>query len=120
MDALDGVNLFVQEAVVNLSPPSVEVHRIRVVKYAVAMLHAFFVGLTGRMKSKSDWREMVQRGLLTKLEAEQLQNYPSHNIEAVIVISTWAMQIVDRALEDDAFWGKRSMRIAHTHNRLQA
>merc|ERR1740130_149949 len=62
---------------------------------------------------------MVQRGLLTALEAEQLQNYPAQSIETVLVLSTWAMQTVDRGLEDDAFWGPRSMRIAHTHNRLQ-
>lgn len=120
MEALDGTIFFVQEVVISMAPPSVEAHRIRAVKYACAMLHIFFVGLTGRMKNKADWREIVQRGLLTKLEAEQLQHYPSQSIETVLVVSTWAMQIIDKGLEDDAFWHSRSMRIAHTHNRMQA
>merc|ERR1719162_2843543 len=71
------------------------------------------------MKTKTEWREVVRRGLLSKLEAEQLQSYPSHSIEAVLVLATWTMQIIDKALEDDVFWDFRSMRIAHTHNRLQ-
>jgi len=119
MDALDGAIFFVQELVVSMSDPSVENHRVKAVKYVIAILHIFFVGLTGRMKTKSDWREIVNRGLLTKLEAEQLQQYPSQSIETVLVVSTWAMQIIDKGLEDDAFWTPRSMRIAHTHNRMQ-
>jgi predicted membrane chloride channel (bestrophin family) len=119
MDVMDGINFFVQELVISMSPPSVENHRVRAVKYTLALLHIFFVGLTGRMKKKSDWKLLVQRGLLTRLEAEQLQNYPSQSIETVLVLSTWAMQIIDKGLEDDAFWTRRSMRIAHTHNRLQ-
>lgn len=119
MEVLDGTCFFVQEIIISMSPPSVERHRVRAVKYILAMLHIFFIGLTGRMKKKADWRELVQRGLLTALEAEQLQNYPAQSIETVLVLSTWAMQTVDRGLEDDAFWGARSMRIAHTHNRLQ-
>lgn len=120
MEALDGAIFFVQEIVVSLSPASAEKTRVRSVKYILAMLHIFFVGLTGHMKSKNDWKEIVDRGLLTKLEAEQLQKYPAMSIETILVISTWTMQIVDRALEHDAFWTKRSMRIAHTHNRMTA
>jgi len=119
MEVLDGTCFFVQEIVISMSPPSVEKHRIRAVKYVLAMLHIFFVGITGRMKKKSDWAEIVKRGLLTAVEAEQLERYPSQSIETVLVIGTWAMQIVDKGLEDDAFWHSRSMRIAHTHNRLQ-
>lgn len=117
-DVLDGSIFFVQELVVALSPPRAEQHRIRAVKYIVAIQHLFFVGLTGGMKSKKDWREIVNRGLLTKLEAEQLQIYPSQSIETVLVVATWTMQIIDKALEDDAFWTERSMRVAHTHNRM--
>lgn len=120
MEALDGTLFFVQELVVSMSSPRVEQHRIRAVKYVIAMMHIFFVGITGGMKSKNEWREIVKRGLLSKLEAEQLQSYPTHCIETVLVLSTWAMQIIDKALEDDVFWDFRSMRIAHTHNRLQA
>merc|ERR1719375_399654 len=120
MEVLDGSLFFVQEIVVSMSSPRVEHHRIRAVKYVLAMMHVFFVGITGGMKSKSEWREVVRRGLLTKLEAEQLQYYPSHCIETVLVLSTWTMQIIDKALEDDVFWDFRSMRIAHTHNRLQS
>jgi len=120
MDVLDGTLFFVQELVVSMASPRVEHHRIRAVKYVLAMMHIFFVGITGGMKSKSEWREIVKRGLLSKLEADQLQAYPSHCIETVLVLATWAMQIVDKALEDDVFWDFRSMRIAHTHNRLQA
>jgi len=119
MDVLDGTLFFVQELVVSLSSPRVENHRVRAVKYVLAMMHLFFVGLTGGMKAKTEWREVERRGLLTKLEAEQLQYYPSHSIETVLVLATWTMQIIDRALEDDVFWDFRSMRIAHTHNRLQ-
>jgi len=120
MDVIDGTLFFVQELVVSMSSPRVEHHRIKAVKYVLAMLHIFFVGLTGGMKSKVEWREITKRGLLSKLEAEQLQSYPTHNIETVLVLAIWAMQIIDRALEDDIFWDFRSMRIAHTHNRLQA
>jgi len=119
MEVLDHTTFFVQEIVVSLSPASVELHRIRAVKYIIAMLHIFFVGATGRMKSKADWKQLVDRGLLTMLEAEQLQHYPSQSVETVLVLATWAMQIVDKALQDDAFWHARSQRIAHTHNRLQ-
>jgi len=119
MEVLDGTLFFVQEVIVSLSSPRVERHRVRAVKYVLAMMHIFFVGITGGMKTKTEWREVVRRGLLSKLEAEQLQCYPSHCVEAVLVLATWTMQIIDKALEDDAFWDFRSMRIAHTHNRLQ-
>lgn len=119
MQVLDGTLFFVQELVVSMASPRVENHRIRAVKYVIAMLHIFFLGVAGGMKTKADWREIVKRGLLTKLEAEQLQASPAYSIETVLVLATWSMQIVDKALEDDVFWEGRSMRIAHTHNRLQ-
>lgn len=119
MKVLDGTLFFVQELVVSMASPKVENHRIRSVKYVICMLHIFFLGIAGGMKTKQDWREIVKRGLLTKAEAEQLQLYPARSIEQVLVLAAWAMQIVDKALEDDVFWEGRSMRIAHTHNRLQ-
>jgi hypothetical protein len=83
------------------------------------MVHIFFMAVCGGMRTRGEWRELVQRGLLSRPEADQLRVYPVRSIETVLVLATWAMQIVDKALEDDAFWEFRSMRIAHTHNRLQ-
>mmetsp|Transcript_138209 Transcript_138209/g.243912 ORF Transcript_138209/g.243912 Transcript_138209/m.243912 type:complete len:565 (+) Transcript_138209:87-1781(+) len=120
MDVLDGVIFMILELNVSMCYPEVENHRIGAAKYTIALMHIFFVGVAGGMNSKADWREIVRRGLLSKTEAEQLAAYPARSMERVLLLASWAMQVVDIGLSNDAFFTERSMRIAHTHNRLEA
>jgi len=118
MDVCSGILFFMHELVVSLPYPATRRHRVAAAKYALALHYIFFMGVGGGMRKKSDWLEVVNRGLLTKLEAEKLSAYPARSIEVVLVIGSWAMQIVDKALDNEACWTTRSMRIAHAHNRM--
>lgn len=119
MDVIDGLIFFVMELNVSFCSPSVLHHRILATKYILALTHIFFIGITGGMSSRADWNEIMRRGLLSEKEAKQLARYPARSMERVLLLSTWTMQVCDIALQDDHFWGDRSMRIAHTHNRLE-
>merc|ERR1719171_2195906 len=95
-----------------------ELHRISATKYMLATMYVFFMSVTGGSLSRNEWREIVKKGLLTRAEAEQLANYPGGQVQVPLVLTSWAMQIIDMGLRDECLWGTRSMRIAHTHNRL--
>lgn len=118
MDAVDGMLNFVHELVVSLEHAELQRHRTCATKYVLAILYVFFMGVTGGALAKAEWREIVKKGLLTKDEADQLANYPARSTEASMVLASWVMQIVDQGLTHDKCWGERSLRVAHTHNRL--
>lgn len=120
MEVVDNVLFFVQELVVSLPHPELEKHRVAATKYALAMTYVFFFSTTGGALSKPAWREIVRKGLLTKAEAEKLSDFPGRAHEAILVLSCWAMQILDQALQHDLMWQERSMRTAHTHNRANS
>jgi len=117
---IDGIMLFMHEVVVSIPYAELEKHRITAVKYVLAMTYVYFIGTVKGTLTKSDWEEIVARGLLTNHEAELLQVFPAKSTESILVLSAWAMQIVDLALSHPMMWGPRSMRIGHTHNRAKA
>eukprot|EP00747_Dinoflagellata_sp_TGD_P181409 gnl/TRDRNA2_/TRDRNA2_35231_c0_seq1.p1 gnl/TRDRNA2_/TRDRNA2_35231_c0~~gnl/TRDRNA2_/TRDRNA2_35231_c0_seq1.p1 ORF type:complete len:726 (+),score=145.03 gnl/TRDRNA2_/TRDRNA2_35231_c0_seq1:185-2362(+) len=120
MLSIDSALLFTQELVVAFPHPELDEHKLQAVKYVMAMVWIYFMGTTGGKLQKAEWKEVTRKGLLTKAEAEQLREFPHKQSESILILGSWAMQVVDTALAHDCMWRERSMRIAHTHNRLNA
>jgi len=116
MKIMDGAIFFVYEMTVSLGHTQLESHRVQATKYILATIYTFFMGITGGELTPKEWHECERKGLLTKAETEALAEYPGHSY--TLVLSTWTMQVIDDALENDCVWTKRSQRIAHLHNRL--
>jgi len=116
MNLMDGVLLFVYEMTVSFNYDELRPHRTLAVKYILATMYTFFMTLTGGELTPDEWEEVLRKGLLTKPERDSLAYYPG--IHLTLVLTNWAMQVVDQALDKDCLWTKRSERIAHVHNRL--
>jgi len=116
MNIVDGCLLFVHEMTISLNEPELVWHRNLATKYILATVYIFFMTLTGGKLSPKEWTELARKGLLTKPETEALAAYPAG--EVTLVLTVWAMIVVDDALEHDVCWQPHSQRIAHLHNRL--
>jgi hypothetical protein len=62
-----------------------------------------------------EWTELRRKGLLTKEEVQMLEGYPGR---VTLTLTSWAMQVVLKALDADVFWEDQKPHIAHVHNRL--
>lgn len=121
MNVLEALFFFVHEMVVSMSNPKLEHHRILTMKYMLACTHVFFMGTTGSFGRTSQWKELVSRGLLTRVEATQLAMLAGGFHEGVLVLAAWSMQVIDMALhEQEAFKEDKNkiLGVAYIHNRL--
>lgn len=116
MELMDSLLLFVQEMTISLHHPELQRHRVLAMKYLLASVYLFFMGITGGSIQGKEWSEVVRKGLLTKPEAQMLRSYPGGRVQ--LVLTSWAMQVVTDALTQDCMWKPKSQRIAHIHNRL--
>eukprot|EP00403_Amphidinium_massartii_P025846 CAMPEP_0178395436 /NCGR_PEP_ID=MMETSP0689_2-20121128/13218_1 /TAXON_ID=160604 /ORGANISM="Amphidinium massartii, Strain CS-259" /LENGTH=658 /DNA_ID=CAMNT_0020016091 /DNA_START=71 /DNA_END=2047 /DNA_ORIENTATION=+ len=99
MDILDTVQVFTAEVVVLLSGNDLHHHRCTAVKYMLAAMYVFFMGLTGGHVSKAEWREITRKGLLTKHEIDILLGYPAAgHIESILILTNWAMKAVENGM----------------------
>lgn len=116
MDILQGVQVFTFELTVSFTDPELWNHRLQAIKYMIAAVYLFFMGITNDGFTNREWTELVKKGLLTKDEAQLLRRY--HGPELFPVLTVWAFQVCDKGLEADCMWLERSQKIAHIHNRL--
>jgi predicted membrane chloride channel (bestrophin family) len=116
MELMDSLLLFVQEMAISLHHPELQRHRVLSMKYLLASVYLFFMGITGGSIQGKEWSEVVRKGLLTKPEAQMLRSYPGGRVQ--LVLTSWAMQVITDALMQDCMWKPKSQRIAHVHNRL--
>eukprot|EP00927_Polykrikos_kofoidii_P085777 TRINITY_DN9415_c0_g1_i1.p1 TRINITY_DN9415_c0_g1~~TRINITY_DN9415_c0_g1_i1.p1 ORF type:complete len:582 (-),score=124.99 TRINITY_DN9415_c0_g1_i1:19-1764(-) len=120
MTIIDGILLFVQELVVSMNFAELENHRLGATKYMLAVAYVLFISVTKGALTKQDWRTIVDKGLLTVVEAQQLARFPARSHEVVFVLASWAMQTVDDGLQHDLMWEPRSFKTVHCHNRANA
>lgn len=117
MRIIDQLVLFVHEVVVTLAHSGLESERILTTKYALAIAYIHFMCLANGTVTPSGWREIVQKGLLTANEVDQLTLLPLRSTDMAQVVAGWALQAFDEALNHDSLWTIGSMRIVHAHNR---
>jgi len=122
-DILDAVLLFVFELSVIMQAPELTAHRMLAVKYSLAVVYSYFMGLTGGELTREEWVELERKGFVTKSELQALQSFPGG--KPGFILTNWALQVCDHALEReefhnrDAYYGEqRQQRIEHLHNRL--
>eukprot|EP00928_Gymnodinium_smaydae_P018820 TRINITY_DN17173_c0_g2_i1.p1 TRINITY_DN17173_c0_g2~~TRINITY_DN17173_c0_g2_i1.p1 ORF type:complete len:781 (+),score=198.68 TRINITY_DN17173_c0_g2_i1:160-2502(+) len=117
-DIIDAVLLIVFELSVSMNAEQLRAHRTLATKYVLATVYILFMGLTGGEMSQREWRELVHKGLLTRVETETLARYPGKKV--TLVLMNWTMQVVGDALDiDEVFWTRpNQQRIAHVHNRI--
>lgn len=123
-DLMDAALLFVRELVICFKDETTWKHRLQAVKWLLAGVDLFFMGVCGNKLSMKEWSEVVKKGLLTKPEAQLLLKYPGP--EVVPILMTWTMMAVTDALELPCFHERKNpdwflpriQKIAHLHNRL--
>lgn len=116
MISTDSILLFVHELTISFPQREFDGVRFAATKYLLAAIYLFYMGITGGALSNTEWNECVQKGLITKSEMALLQQYPGGRV--TLVLTTWAMVIIDHGLQQDLCWKDRAQRIAHTHNRI--
>lgn len=115
MDVLRSSIFFIQELIVSVPYDEVEKHRQVASRYILAAVYLFFMGVTGGAAKGAEWAELKRKGLLTKDEAHMLSEYPGR---VTLTLTSWAMQVVLKALDKDVFWEDQKPHVAHVHNRL--
>lgn len=118
MRIIKGTMLFVHELVTGLPYPELENYRITATKYLIALVFLHFMRMTSGTLDKTTWRELVRKGLLTRIESERLAEVPSYAHEHSLILVAWAMVCVDGALGQPCMSvDPRQLRSAFTHNR---
>jgi predicted membrane chloride channel (bestrophin family) len=115
MDVLRSSIFFIQELIISVPYDEVEKHRQVASRYILATVYLFYMGVTGGAAKGLEWHELKRKGLLTKDEAHMLSEYPGR---VTLTLTSWAMQVVLKALDKDVFWEDQKPHIAHVHNRL--
>lgn len=108
----------VQELMIFLQGSNLSKARTSIVKYVLAMVFVFYLGIVLGKITDDGWREIIQKGLLTEDEAEQLRRYPSRAYNTTIVLAVWIVKIIDQSLLDDSCWVPHSIGVAERRNRL--
>jgi len=115
MEVLRSAIFFIQELIISVPYDEVEKHRQVASRYILATIYLFYMNVTGGAAKGLEWQELRRKGLLTKDEAHMLSEYPGR---VVLTLTSWAMQVVCKALDKDVFWEDQKPHIAHVHNRL--
>lgn len=94
----------------------VEKYRLAASRYMLAAIYLFYMGITGGSPSGEEWSEVERKGLLSRTERDMLQDYPDGRV--TMILTGWAMQVMEEALLWDCFHRPRAPHSAHLYNRL--
>lgn len=114
----DAAILFVHELTVSYNMPEMEQHRTLCAKYILCAVYVFFLGLTGGELTRHELEEMVHKGFLSHTEMELIHQYPAESDGKVMVLTAWAMMVIDDANEQDCVHSLRSRQPEHMHDRV--
>eukprot|EP00811_Abedinium_folium_P008958 NODE_1827_length_2365_cov_8.514745.p1 GENE.NODE_1827_length_2365_cov_8.514745~~NODE_1827_length_2365_cov_8.514745.p1 ORF type:complete len:697 (+),score=146.82 NODE_1827_length_2365_cov_8.514745:136-2226(+) len=116
-EMMDEMLLFVHELVVSFPGEEFIQHRTLATKYMLATIYLVLMVQTGGALTLTGWKELMHKGLLTRIEIEVLSAYPGGGV--TLVLTNWAMQVVDEALDHDCRYqpGVRSEEPHYVHNR---
>jgi len=107
---------FTQEMTTSLPDPSLDMHRTAMSKYLLVVVFEYFMMVTGGKPTPDNWKMLKRKGLLTEAEAEMLSMFPGG--KATFVVTTWVLQILRHALEQDVMWIEgKSQQTMHVYNR---
>lgn len=120
----DGVIDFTQELIVICGPQELTLHKIACVKYLLAVVYEHFMLVCGGRLRKDQWKELVDKGLLTEQEIAVLKYFPGGRVSTVL--TSWVLFILRDALVQDCMWrympnDKReavSQQTVHIYNRF--
>lgn len=104
MDFMDNVVLLIQEMNVSLPWKDLHYHRIAVTKYLLAVIYEYFMIVCGGKLQTKSWKELVDKGLLSKEECKMLEQFPGG--ESTFVLTSWVLFVIRDALVQNCMWGQ--------------